>query len=396
MKVAVLSAAALLLFLSPVVVEGFVAPAAIRPSAAKSGASTAAATSLNLKVESAVSTEEEKDDRPLLDWLPPKINCTAVLFDCDGVLAETERDAHRVAFNKAFEHYKGVMSGESYTWSVEVYGVLLKVGGGKERIKAFWDKAGWPDLFGLKDVVTDYTTLEELRALAREAESSAKGGDIDTAAANEFVDECMREFQVTNPENTLVREILIRLIHKKKTQFFNDIIDAGDVDLRPGVERLIDSLLEKRDVAVAVCSTSSKDAVSNLVEKLIGPDKSKRIRVFAGDDVRNKKPAPDIYLLALKELGYGVEDEYGLIDKDLPSREQVIVVEDSLIGLNSANAAGLKCIVTKSVYTQDENFIAADLTLQNLNSLRDVKSGEVTLDTIEYLLNQKRYSSNMD
>jgi beta-phosphoglucomutase-like phosphatase (HAD superfamily) len=53
----------------------------------------------------------------------------ALLFDCDGVLADTERDGHRVTFNAAFRQ-----KGLSCEWSVEEYGELLKIGGGKERM----------------------------------------------------------------------------------------------------------------------------------------------------------------------------------------------------------------------------------------------------------------------
>ena len=53
----------------------------------------------------------------------------ALLFDCDGVLADTERDGHRVTFNAAFKQ-----KGLNHEWSVEQYGELLKIGGGKERM----------------------------------------------------------------------------------------------------------------------------------------------------------------------------------------------------------------------------------------------------------------------
>lgn len=66
-------------------------------------------------------------------------NFDALLFDCDGVIAETERDAHRVTFNSAFEE-KGLKT----IWDVELYGKLLKIGGGKERMTAHFNEVGWP------------------------------------------------------------------------------------------------------------------------------------------------------------------------------------------------------------------------------------------------------------
>ena len=63
----------------------------------------------------------------------------ALIFDCDGVLVDTERDGHRVAFNRAFEE-----RGYDFKWDVELYGRLLEVAGGKERMKRYFDEVGWP------------------------------------------------------------------------------------------------------------------------------------------------------------------------------------------------------------------------------------------------------------
>ena len=57
----------------------------------------------------------------------------AILFDCDGVLADTERDGHRLAFNIAFKD-----NGINESWDENRYGKLLEVGGGKERMTAHW------------------------------------------------------------------------------------------------------------------------------------------------------------------------------------------------------------------------------------------------------------------
>jgi hypothetical protein len=65
-----------------------------------------------------------QQQQPLLD---------AILFDCDGVLADTERDGHRISFNMAFASF-----GIAEVWDEERYGKLLAVGGGKERMVAHW------------------------------------------------------------------------------------------------------------------------------------------------------------------------------------------------------------------------------------------------------------------
>jgi HAD superfamily hydrolase (TIGR01509 family) len=199
----------------------------------------------------------------------------AILFDCDGVLADTERDGHRPAFNQAFKEND---LGEE--WGVERYGVLLETGGGKERMTAHWNEIGWPE---------------------------------------------------SMPED--VRQEKVKGLHLRKTDIFMDLIDDGAIPLRPGVLRLVDEAIAA-GVKLAVCSTSNEKAVSNLVSTLMGKDRAAKFQIFAGDMVNAKKPAPDIYNMAVDELG---------LDKT-----RCVVVEDSFIGLGAAKAAGISCIVTKS------------------------------------------------
>jgi HAD superfamily hydrolase (TIGR01509 family) len=233
----------------------------------------------------------------------------------DGVLAETERDAHRVAFNQVFDERN-----LDTTWDVESYGKLLEVGGGKERMTAHWNAVGWPA--SLKD-------LSETE-----------------------------------------KQVLVKEFHLQKTDVFNDLISEGVVPLRPGVQRLIDSAIET-DTTLAVCSTSNEKAVTNLVQTLLGPSRADKITIFAGDVVSNKKPAPDIYNLAVDTLH---------LDKS-----RCLIVEDSGIGWGAARAAGIACVITKSVYTEDENFEGADLIVTDLDGT-DGNSDPVTLSTIEGLL----------
>lgn len=242
----------------------------------------------------------------------------AILWDMDGVLAETERDAHRVAFNKVFDSVK-----LDTHWDVEGYGKLLEVGGGKERMTAHWNAVGWP------------AALQNLDDAAKQAR--------------------------------------VKELHLKKTDVFNDLIGQGTVPLRPGVERLIDQALAS-DKTLAVCSTSNEKAVANLVSTLLGPDRASKMTLFAGDIVRNKKPAPDVYNLAVETLK---------LDKD-----RCLIVEDSGIGWGAAKASGIACVVTKSVYTAEEDFMGADLVVTDLDGT-DGKSQAVTLTMIEGLLNAK-------
>jgi len=234
----------------------------------------------------------------------------AILFDCDGVLADTERDGHRVAFNQAFAE-----NGISDVWDVDRYEVLLETGGGKERMMAHWNEVGWPDVIGWGEK----------------------------------------------------REKVMQL-HLRKTAIFNELIDAGRIPLRPGVLRLVDEAIAN-NVRLAVCSTSNEKAVSNLIYTLMGWERSSKFQVFAGDMVKAKKPAPDIYNMAVDAMG---------LDKS-----RCIVVEDTFIGLGAAKAAGIACIVTKSSYSANEDFTIADKIVDELGD--DPNTG-VTLSTLEPLL----------
>ena len=165
----------------------------------------------------------------------------ALIFDCDGVLVDTERDGHRVAFNQAF-----AALGIDRNWSVERYAELLHTAGGKERMTRDFDEFGWP---------------------VAEAE----------------------------------RKALIQSLHLRKTDLFMELIAAGSLPLRPGVARLVDAAIAA-GLPVAVCSTSNERAVAAVVRVLLGPDRAARITIFAGDAVAKKKPDPAIYTLAATTL----------------------------------------------------------------------------------------------
>lgn len=215
----------------------------------------------------------------------------ALLFDCDGVLVDTERDGHRVSFNEAFKR-----KGLNHTWGVELYGELLEIGGGKERMTKYF-----------KDVIDQ----EPFKS-------------------------------TTDPE---ARKKLVQELHLLKTDIFMELVESGAMPLRPGVRRLVNEAIAA-GVPVAVCSTSNERAVSTIVRVMLGPEVAEKMRVYAGDIVPKKKPNPAIYLLAAKELG---------VD---PAR--CCVVEDSRIGMQAAKAAGMTCVITKSSYTSEENFDIAD------------------------------------
>ena len=165
----------------------------------------------------------------------------ALIFDCDGVLVDTERDGHRVGFNRAF-----AQMGIDAEWDVALYGKLLLVAGGKERMRAYFDEYGWPE-------------------------------GADSAEA---------------------RDELIVKLHKLKTEITAGLVAEGGLPLRPGIGRIVDEAIAA-GVRLGVCTTSNPKFIDAVLD-LFGPERKARFEfVHAGDVVAKKKPAPDIYLLAL-------------------------------------------------------------------------------------------------
>src|SRR3970282_910873 len=91
----------------------------------------------------------------------------ACVLDVDGTLADNERDGHRVAFNQAF-----AAAGLDWHWDVPLYGALLAVTGGKERMRHYLDRyrPDWPrpaDLTGLIARLHSAKTVEYTSLLAK-------------------------------------------------------------------------------------------------------------------------------------------------------------------------------------------------------------------------------------
>lgn len=167
----------------------------------------------------------------------------ALIFDVDGTLAETERDGHRVAFNETFKNHQ-----LDWIWSDELYGELLTVTGGKERMKFY-----------------------------------------------------LQQYQRKLPEVDDLDSFIAQL-HQEKTARYNSIVSEGQLPLRRGIKRL---LLEARTagLTLAISTTTSPQNVITLLEHSLDSEAATWFSVIAaGDIVPAKKPAPDIYLYALEKL----------------------------------------------------------------------------------------------
>jgi HAD superfamily hydrolase (TIGR01509 family) len=240
----------------------------------------------------------------------------ALLWDVDGTLAESERDGHLVAFNRAFAEHK-----VAWHWTEARYGELLRITGGRERL------------------------LHDMQQ------------------------------QPSAPSIPSDRDALARALHARKNKHYAALIATGAVPLRPGVMELLQSC-RQRGVQMAITTTTSRVNVDALLRTHLGLDWATWFgAVVCGEDVRAKKPDPEVYTLALKQLQL--------------SPLQVVALEDSPGGVAAARAADCPVIVTRSVFFADapiEGALAIGPGLHDRQGWRPSVAGRepgcVTLDDI--------------
>jgi HAD superfamily hydrolase (TIGR01509 family) len=195
-----------------------------------------------------------------------------------------------------------------------------KVGGGKPKMRWYFNEKGWPT-------------------------SSILDGKL----------------AETDDEKTL----LIDTLQDWKTDKYKDIIGSGQVEPRPGILKLMDDA-RASGTPVAVCSASTKAAVTFVLPALLGKERFESLDLFmAGDDVKEKKPDPSIYKVAAERL------------KVDPAR--CLVIEDSMIGLAAALGAGMRCVITYHSGTESQDFPGASAVLANMDGMEfaDLAGGKV-------------------
>ncbi|WP_295693293.1 HAD-IA family hydrolase [Lapillicoccus sp.] len=178
---------------------------------------------------------------------------SALIFDCDGVLADTERYGHLPAFNTTFEQY-----GLPTHWDEDEYAIRLRIGGGKERMASLFDD---PDFVARAGI----------------------------------------------PDDPTLRADLLAAWHRTKSQTFKRMVSQGALPARPGISRLIPEALAA-GWSVCVASTSAVESVRAVLVNAVGEQVATSVPIFAGDVVPAKKPDPAIYLLALDRLDLDPHD----------------------------------------------------------------------------------------
>ncbi len=180
----------------------------------------------------------------------------AIIFDVDGTLADTE-DAHRIAFNKAFAE-----NHLDWNWDVALYDKLLKVTGGKERIKY-------------------------------------------------FIETCLPSFRKPADYDGFVKDL-----HLVKTGHYTTMLREGLIPMRPGIKQLI-AAARQAGIVLAIATTTSPENVATLLRQGLGADSENWFAVIGcGDIVPHKKPAPDIYHWVLERLRLSASDCIALEDSE--------------------------------------------------------------------------------
>lgn len=216
----------------------------------------------------------------------------ALIFDVDGTIAETET-VHCEAFNLAFRAH-----GLDWHWDRQMYAELLQVTGGKERIASYLERRD--------------------------------GARLDA------------------PQ----RARLVAALHATKTELYHQLLERAEVRARPGILQLMDDALAA-NVRLAIASTTSVENIEPLLRCIFGREALHWFSAIAtGDMVRHKKPAPDVYEVALE-----------LLKLDAAF---AMAIEDSAIGVQAAKAAGLYTVATPNSWTESQDFSSADLVLVSL------------------------------
>ena len=172
-----------------------------------------------------------------------KSELKALIFDVDGTLSETERDGHRVAFNRAFHD-----AGLDWEWSQEFYALLLEVAGGKERIR-------------------------------------------------HYIDHYAKGFDISHNLDTFIGDL-----HRLKTRHYLALLNTGAIPLRPGITRLLKEA-RAAGLDLAIATTTSPENVTTLLRTSLDKAAPSWFKVIAaGDIVPVKKPAPDVYLYVMHRL----------------------------------------------------------------------------------------------
>ena len=205
----------------------------------------------------------------------------ALIFDVDGTLADTERDGHRVAFNRAF-----AAAGLDWHWSPELYGELLAVSGGKERMRHY---------------------------IRRYSPAGCSAAD---------------------PTG------MVAALHADKNRHYDHLLAEGRISLRPGVRRLLDEARHE-GLRLAIATTTTRSNLMGLLRHALSDDACSWFEVIAtADEVTKKKPAPHVYHYTLDALGLAASQCIAFEDSENGLRASLAAGLDTIVTVNDYTCQG--------------------------------------------------------
>ncbi|MEI5098457.1 HAD-IA family hydrolase [Streptomyces sp. PmtG] len=214
----------------------------------------------------------------------------ALIFDCDGVLVDAEQSGHLRAFNQMWADL-----GVPWAWTPAQYARKLRISGGKERLASLYHDA-------------DFRS------------------------------------RVCPPRSWEAWMLTVRAWHRHKTRAYLALLEAGAVEVRPGVRRLAAEAVDA-GWRLAVASSGAKESVSAALRLAVGAELAAAFTIVSGAEVSRKKPDPEVYQYAARSLGVGADD--------------CVAVEDTRNGILAALAAGMHCVVTPTHVSAEHDFTGA-------------------------------------
>ena len=212
-----------------------------------------------------------------------------------------------------------------------LYGLIFDVDGviaDTEAVNARASIKVFEDLFGVKGV-----KREDFEAgLGRGAE--------------EYVKAAVRVHGLELTEEQIKKATQLR------QEYFLNILSQEPLPAFPGVLELMNRAMQRKDFRVAIATSGTFEKSRAVLNAAKVP--YEKMVYIKGDDVTNKKPDPELFLLAAERMGIEPAD--------------CVVIEDAPNGVKAAKAAGAKCIaVTNS--TSSENLSQADLVCNSLEQI---------------------------
>ncbi len=165
----------------------------------------------------------------------------------------------------------------------------------------------------------------------------------------------LRAYREEKPQGSAVSDALITTLHERKTHHYADLTSSGALRPRRGVAELI-AKCRNAGIRVALCTSTSIENVE-AIKSALGDslDFGAFESITTIDKIAAVKPAPDAYIHCLTQLGL--------------SAHEVVAIEDTPVSMASAIAAGIAVIATPGAMTSDQDFSAASLVVDNLETL---------------------------